>query len=153
MTPGPLASELLKNLPPSDASAQAAQATARDQRRVRRLVWLTFALWFLTVALVPAFFLPMLAMIRQEMQQLAGHTAPTDPALTPQALASALNRLLESLAIVGSALVLIFSIVSLLASVVTIRLVLTVRHVTTRQLQTGLAQISDELKRLGTAQT
>ena len=82
--------------------------------------------------------------VSQDLEATNGAASP----ITTKALAEALQVAVMYIAGVSGFILAIMILAPLLASISTVWLVLTVRRVTLEQLSTGLAQISEQLKRL-----
>lgn len=126
----------------------AVEAIRRDQRRVRRIAGLTIGLWVFTAAVIPGFYAPFAALVEPKLQLLEKMSAEKDPGITPHLVAGhfAVTQRAATIAVIGAFTA--FSVASLLAAVCTVWLVFTVRGITLRRLQEGLAEISRELQRL-----
>ena len=133
----------------SDDARQTTEAVLhRDQRRIRLLAGVTIALWVIVALLLPALFLPAAAKFKMEVGHLTGPNAPSP--LTADDIAKSMLQMSKA-AFVASACIMVIALVAeLLAAVLTITLVLTVRRVTLRHVSEQLTEISrqlDELRR------
>jgi hypothetical protein len=130
-----------------DARATMEAVMRRDRRRIRVLASITIAVWVITALLLPALFLPAAAKFKMEVQHLTG---PGAPPVTADAIAQSMLQMTKA-AFVASAFIMIIALTAeLLAAVLTVTLVLTVRRVTLRHVSEQLGEISrqlDELRR------
>ena len=141
-------SELTKQGPPTSIHIAdlTADALNRNRRRIRSLSGLTIGLWILTFLIVPALWMPFAAMMNRESDALARMTQ--NPPVQTMDLATTLINVLNHISRVSAIVLTVLTVASLLAAMSTIWLVLTVRRVTLEQLSAGLAQISDQLRKL-----
>lgn len=132
----------------NEAGTFAVEALRQDQRRVRRIAGLTIGLWVLTALVIPGFYAPFAAFVEPKLRLLEKHAAEKDPAITAHLIAGhiAVTQRAATIALIGAFSA--FTLASLLAAVCTIWLVFTVRGLTLRRLQEGLAEISRELQRI-----
>jgi Sec-independent protein secretion pathway component TatC len=130
-----------------DARALAATAMQHNRRRLRILAAITIALWLITFLFVPALWMPFAAQMKKLSLELAVNSSNAHP-ITTQALATILQDALMHIAMVSGIILAIMILAALFAAISTVWLVFTVRRVTFEQLALGLAQISEELKRL-----
>jgi hypothetical protein len=130
-----------------DARQYAEAAMRRDRRNVRLLASVTIAVWVITALLLPALFLPAAAKFKTEVEHLVGPGAPTP---TADAIVQAMLQMTKA-GFVATAFMLIIGLTAeVVAAVLTVTLVLTVRRVTLRHVSGQLAEISrqlDELRR------
>jgi len=130
-----------------DARQMTEEVMRRDRRRIRVLAGVTIALWIVVALLVPALFLPAAAKFKMEVEHLIG---PGAPPVTADAIAQSMLQMSKA-AFVASAFIMIIALAAeLLAAVLTVTLVLTVRRVTLRHVSEQLGEISrqlDELRR------
>ncbi len=132
----------------NDVDAVAAAVLRLDQRRIRRLVGLTIGLWVLAALVIPGFYIPFHAAVLPKFEQMERHAAEKDPRIDAPMVAWHVATAVRAAAIATAGFLTVFTLTSLLAAICTIRLVLTVRRITLRQLGEGLAEISRQLKRL-----
>jgi hypothetical protein len=132
-----------------DARTLATVALLRQRRRIRLLAGGTVGLWFLAAAVIPAFLMPMHAAIEPKVSVMAKHVATGDERATPEVVAGALLALYRHMAFAFSAAAVVSTVCSLLAAVATVWLVMTVRRNTLDQVNLGLAEVSEQLRRLG----
>ena len=136
-----------------DPAALAAQALARNRRRIRRLAALTIGLWIIAFLMVPALWMPFAKKVKHEMLILSGTIDPSGaPASAPadlETVRKVVHQTLFMVAMVSGWILAVMTLASLLAAISTVWLVLTVRRVTLEQVSLGLAQISEQLQRLG----
>jgi hypothetical protein len=128
--------------------ALAVEAIRRDQRRVRRIAALTIGLWSLAVLIVPGFWMPYQALVEPKVSLLEKLANEKDPGISVHFLAGHIAVTTRAAAIATTGLLAVFTLTSLLAAICTVWLVFTVRGVTLRRLQEGLADISRQLKNL-----
>jgi hypothetical protein len=124
-----------------DASTLAAQALKRNRRRIRMLAGLTIGLWILDFLMVPGFWMPFAAKMKMDATSVS--QAADVPTLAKMTQDIALH-----IALVSGFILAVMTLASLLAAISTVWLVLTVRRVTLEQVSMGLAQISEQLRRL-----
>jgi hypothetical protein len=131
----------------TEAQRIAATVIRRESRRVRMLAFVTIALWVLAILFIPAFVLPALAKANHAGDVLMEAGATGQP-VTPQQLADAARGMARySLGAISLAIGLGL-LTSMLASICTVMLALTIRRVTLRQINEGLAQISAQLREM-----
>jgi hypothetical protein len=131
----------------AEAERVAAIVMRREQRRVRTFAFITIALWVLAVVFIPSFVLPALAKANRAGDVLMQAGAVGRP-VTPQELADAARGMARySVGAVSLAIVLVM-LTAMLASICTVMLALTIRRVTLRQINDGLAQVSAQLREL-----
>jgi hypothetical protein len=131
-----------------DPKPLAAAVQSREDRRIRRLVGLTIGLWALAALVIPGFYIPLKAGVLPKFQQMERHAVEKDPHLDAHVVAWHVATAVQAAAIATVGFLTVFTVTSLLAALCTIQLVLTVRRVTLRQVQDGLAEISRQLSRL-----
>jgi len=136
------------DLRPDDPKSIASAAVQHEDRRIRRLVALTIGLWLLAALVIPGFYLPLNAAVLPKFQQMARHAEEKDPRIDAPFVAWHVAAAVQAAAIATVGFLTVFTVTSLLAAIATIRLVLTVRRVTLRQVREGLAEISQQLQRL-----
>ncbi|HEY7120182.1 MAG TPA: hypothetical protein VH475_26580 [Tepidisphaeraceae bacterium] len=135
-------------LPPAmDPSALAARALARNRRRIRTLATLTIGLWTIAFLMVPSLWMPFAAKMKHDAHLLVGDDGKVIPT-NMETLARLLHDLMNHVAVVSGFILAVMTLASLLAAISTVWLVLTVRRVTLEQVSMGLAQISEQLKRM-----
>jgi len=99
-------------------------------------------LWVLVVLVIPAFFMPAIGLMEQQMHDLEQNPAQ----VTPQDLVEAMHFVLGRVSVAVAWMMVVSLLTSLAAAICTIWLVLTVRPVTLEQVPAGLARISEQLK-------
>ena len=103
-------------------------------------------LWVLTALLIPAIWMPMAAQIVEEASVLLPDRNPT-PVTAPQVAEVIVH--MAKVSMTASAIMLLIALLAeLLAAVLTVWLVLTIRRVTLRQVSDSLAEISEQLRRM-----
>ena len=128
-----------------DAATLAVRALQHNRRRIRLLAALTIGLWIITFLVVPGFWLPFAAKLKEQSNLLQN---PSGGQVSSQILAQVIQESLLHIWAVSGAILGVTTIASLLAAISTVWLVLTVRRVTLEQLSLGLSQIAEELRRL-----
>jgi len=130
---------------PDDSRQTAEAAMRRDRRNVRLLASVTIAVWVITALVLPGLFLPAAAKFKKEVTHLVG---PGAPPATADAIAQAMLQMAKA-GFVATAFMLIIGLTAeLVAAVLTVTLVLTVRRVTLRHVSEQLAEISRQLDEL-----
>ena len=130
-----------------DAKALAAKALSKNRGRIRLLAALTILLWVLDFLMIPAIWLPFVAQMKERALRLIDTNGQVIP-VTTEELTRTLADLMIHVSMVSGAILCVMTLASLLAAICTVWLVLTVRRVTLEQLSAGLAQISEQLRRL-----
>jgi hypothetical protein len=133
----------------TEAERIAAEVVRREARRVRTFAFLTIALWVLAVVFIPSIVLPAMAMAKRAGDVLMQAGATNQP-VTPQQLADAARGITRYSVGAMSAAIGLVMLTAMLASISTVALALTIRRVTLRQINEGLAQISAQLRDLKT---
>ena len=118
----------------------------RERRRIRFLAAGTITLWVLTALLIPSIWMPMAAMIVQEATALLPDRNPT-PVTAPQ-VAEVVVKMAKVTMTASGIMLVIALLAELLAAMLTVWLVLTIRRVTLRQVSDSLAEISEQLRRM-----
>ena len=126
----------------------AAAVLRKDQRRIRGLAGLTIGLWLLAALVIPGFYFPFQAFIEPKVAMLEQHVKEKAPGIDAHFVAAHIVLMTRGGAIAAVGFLTVFTLTSLLAAISTIWLVLTVRRITLRQVQEGLAEISRQLKNL-----
>ena len=124
----------------------AVEALRRDRRRIRGLAGLTIGLWLLAALVIPGFYFPFQAFIEPKVALLEKHTREKDPGIDAHFVAAHIVLMTRGGAVAVVGFLTVFTLTSLLAAISTVWLVLSVRRITLRQLQEGLAEISRQLK-------
>jgi ABC-type Fe3+ transport system permease subunit len=131
----------------SDARQVAAQVVRREARRVRMLAVLTIGLWVLAVLFIPAFVLPILARANRAGDVLM-EAGASGQQVSPRQMADAVGGMFKNVVAAIAVAMSLGMLTAMLASVCTVVLALTIRRVTLRQVNDGLAQISAQLRAL-----
>jgi len=133
----------------SDEAHQTTEAVMqRDRRRIRWLAGITIAVWVSVAFLLPALFLPAAAKFKMEVQHLTGPDVPN--LLTANDIAKTMLQMRKDAIVASYILMMIALAAEVLAAILTVTLVLTVRRVTLRHVSDQLSEISrqlDELRR------
>lgn len=124
----------------------------RDRRRIRILAGITIALWIAAFFVLPALYMPAAAKVKMTLATFM-HPAADAPPLSAQELAEKIAPVIGGVMLVGLVIMAAGLLVEVLAAISTVALVLTIRRVTMRQVNTHLAEISEQLARINRPST
>lgn len=124
-----------------------ARAARREQRRVRMLAVFTIGLWFVAALLITSMALPAMAKMKK-VGILLKQPGPDGQPMSAQQIADLLAVVLPGTLYVATIMLAMAMLAGLLASICTVALSFTIRRVTLRQVNEGLAQISAQLREL-----
>jgi hypothetical protein len=130
-----------------DAMRTAQSVLQKDRRRIRVLAGITVGLWVAALLVIPAFYFPLAAKVKQHAGQLTHRAADGTP-ITAQDVANNIAPLAEMAAIVAGVMMGLALLTEVLAAISTVALALTIRRVTLQQVTAGLSEISEQLRLL-----
>jgi hypothetical protein len=154
-----------------DAKKTTDAVMARDRRRIRGWATVTIGLWIVAALLIPSVYLPLGAMVKRYLQvveadnpnakwsvmrDIEQKAEPSPPAMqdVPKLVAQLqrqqwmTGKIVGHQWLVGAFIMAMALAAGILASASTVALALTIRRVTLRQVNAGLAEISEQLRRM-----
>jgi hypothetical protein len=131
----------------SEAQRVAAKVMRRESRRMRNLASLSILLWVVAMFLIVTMELPAMARAKHALAVL-GQPSPTGQPMTAEEVGKLLGQMVGGSIMLAAVTTMMAMLAGLLASICTVVLALTIRRVTLRQVNEGLAQISAQIREL-----
>jgi hypothetical protein len=131
----------------SEAQRVAAAVIRRESRRIRSLAVLSILLWVVAMLLIVTMELPAMAKAKYALQRI-NQPSPTGQPMTAEEVGKLLGQMVGGAIVLAAVATMMAMLAGLLASICTVVLALTIRRVTLRQVNEGLAQISAQLREL-----